>query len=272
MSLRSRGRLHTAGVVLLALGSVAGCGTGTDEVDIPNANLSTTESPTSQATASASASASPSAFPSPSAQATASKSASASSTPAATPKPEPLTLRQQLLSADEMPGLNRSFTWRVESTRVRERRLFATCEKFDMTSIGALRVAVREYAPARKGGDGTAGNLVAGFPDVKTAMRAYEVLKSWRGQCAEELSRYDNRKVGKLQPVRTSQGASNWYLLTYGPVPGKPDLGYFDAQGIVRVGKTISWLELRVASQDYNYPADREPMVRAVRASASKIG
>lgn len=171
-----------------------------------------------------------------------------------------------------MPGLNKSFSWRVESTRMRERRLFATCEKFDMTSIGAMRVAVREYQPAGRGSGATAGNLVASFPDVKTAMRAYEVLKSWRGQCEEELSTYDDREIGNLKPVRTSQGVGNWYLLTYGPVPRKPGLGYFDAQGIVRVGKTISWLEIRVASQDYNYPAGREPMVGAVRASASKIG
>lgn len=272
MMARSRGRLLTAGIVVLALGAVAGCGTGNDESDIPNANLTTTDSPTPQDSASASVSASPSSSPSPSAQVTTSKSASASSTPAATRKPQRLSLRQQLLSADEVPGLNRSFTWRVESTRMRERRLFATCEKFDMTSIGATRVAVREYAPARKGSDSTAGNLVASFPDVKTAIRAYEVLKSWRGQCAEELSRYDDREVGKLKPVRTSRGVGNWYLLTYGPVPGDPELGYFDAQGIIRVRKTISWLEMRVASQDYNYPAGREPMVGAVRASASKIG
>lgn len=291
MVARSRGRLLASGLVALTLGiTLTACGTDAgEELSDAVPSVEVDDSPSASPAASPSAEpSSPSPKPSasaptrkksakPSVSPSASVVATRSATPAAEPspasRPRRLTLRQQLLTAREVPGFNPSFTWRVTSTRMREgRALFGTCQKFDMRSIGAMRVAVRDYAPTTNSPGSTAGNLVATFADTQTAVRAYEVLKSWRAQCREELAGYDRRDVGKLQSVSTSRGLGHWYLLVYGPARNNPDSGYFDAQGIARVGRSVSWLELRLESQDYNYPVGKEPMVRAVRSSAAKIG
>lgn len=184
----------------------------------------------------------------------------------------------RLLPAAQVPGFNPEFAWKVESTRAREgRRPFGTCHKFAMTSIGATRVRARSYVPARTSAGSTASHLVADFPDEKTAKRAYEVLRSWRGQCDEELAEYDRHEVGRLQPVElpsgvsTGDGEASWYLLGYGPPKGEPASGYFDAQGLTRVGQTISVLQMRLIGQDYNYGAGQEPMVAALRTSAARL-
>lgn len=184
----------------------------------------------------------------------------------------------RLLTAREMPGFNESFRWRVGSTRTREdRRPFGTCHRFPMMSVGATEVAVRGYEPVGPADGVTAAHLVADFVDPKTAQRAYEVLKSWREQCADQLRRrYDRVEVNGLQSVEIpgSGGATagNWYLLVYGPASGERDAGYFDAQGFTRVGSTISVLQMRLVGQDYNYPSGREPMVQAVTTAAAKLG
>jgi hypothetical protein len=62
-------------------------------------------------------------------------------------------------------------------------------------------------------------------------------------------------------------------MLTYGPASGETDDdAYFDAQGLARVGKRISVLQMRLVGQDYNYPSGHEPMVQAVRTAAGKLG
>lgn len=188
----------------------------------------------------------------------------------------PLTLEDRLLTAEEMPGPNDEFSWKVAGTRTEEgAEPFGTCHKFAMTSIGATRVVARDYVHA--GGaspdEVDAGHLVAEFADARTARRALEVLNAWRGQCEGELGEYDTRKVHDFEPVEVPGGDGGWYLLIYGPPEGEmPDVGYFDAQGMVRVGRLISVLRMRGIGQDYNYPAGEEPLVFGVRAAAAKLG
>jgi hypothetical protein len=139
-----------------------------------------------------------------------------------------------------------------------------------MTSIGAEDVAYRTYRP--DAGDGSAASeLVARFPDDMTARRAFEVLKSWRADCAGNLEKYDRVEVGDLEDVETDAGTGHWYLLTYGPAEGDPDAGYFDAQGIALVGDRVAVVRLALVGQDYNYAAGQEPMVEAVRAAAARL-
>ncbi len=241
MPVRSGGGAVLSAVAALCLLLVTGCGAD-DEADRAEAESSPTTS-------------------------TATSPSSPAPSESVTPNP-PTTPAGRLLAAEEVPGFNDEFTWREESTRKREgRRPFGTCHRFAMTSIGATDVAVRDYAPVRESRGTAAANLVAEFADEETAARAYEVLRSWRGQCAEMLTEHDRRKVGGLEPA----GAGTWYLLVYGPAEGDPDAGYFDAQGLVRVGSTISVLEMRTVGQDYNYGRGREPMVAAVEASAAKL-
>lgn len=218
------------------------------------------------------------ASPSPASQATTEATTEASTTAEPSPTTEAAvvntTATDRLLTAAQVPGFNEQFTWREAGTRKNEgANPFGTCHKYAMTSIGAMRVVVREFEPEGPADGATAAHLVAEFADSRTARRALEVLKSWRGQCEEELSDYDRREVGALEPVYAPGADAGWYLLVYGPAEGgKPDEGYFDAQGLTRVGKRISVLEMRRVGQDYNYPAGQEPMVDAVRAAAAELG
>lgn len=183
-------------------------------------------------------------------------------------------LEQRLLSAEEMPGFNDGFTWGEAGTRRREgRSLFGTCHRFAMTSIGAMRVVVREYAATQGADADSAGELVAQFPDQRTARRAFAVLRSWRGQCDDKLATYDRHRVGDLQHVDVTNGDAGWYLLTYGPPSGgSEDDGWFDSQGLTRVGSRIAVLRMRLVGQDFNYPAGEEPMAEAVRRAAAGLG
>lgn len=176
-----------------------------------------------------------------------------------------------LLPAADVPGFNDQFTWKELATDTREPQdLAGTCHQFEMTSIGAEEVAYRTYQPT-EGDNSTASELVAAFPDDKTATRAYEVLKSWQEECARELTKFDRVSVGDLEPVSTDSGEGTWYLLTYGPAADDPDEAYFDAQGIAKVGDRIAVLRLSVIGQDYNYPAGEEPMVGAVQAASGRL-
>jgi hypothetical protein len=175
-------------------------------------------------------------------------------------------LRDRLLGAEQVPGFNDRFRWTEGRTRVREvPDPFGTCHRFAMTSIGASKVVVRDYLPRRAGADGTASALVAKFPDTMTAKRAYAVLTAWRGQCEEELSEHPTRDVGPLRSVTVPRGVAGWYLLTYGPAGDDPESGYFDAQGLTRVGTRVAVLQMRSVGQDYSYPAGQEPMVTFTR-------
>jgi len=279
MMVRRRGRLLASGLAALAL-TVTGCGTGTEtgEGDLADATpspsatpsqspepvdtLTPDGTPTTEQPSPAAESPSPASQP---------PSAAPQETPEETPDPVARSIRGKLLAADELPGFNDEFTWRVKTTRMREgRQPFGTCHKFAMTSIGASKVMVRTYVPAQKSPGSTASNLVAEFADEMTAKRAYEVLKSWSEQCEEELQGYDRTDVGRLESVSVNGAVGNWYLLGYGPA-GDPDSSYFDAQGLTRVRRSVSVLQMRLVGQDYNYPRGEEPMVAAVQGAAARI-
>jgi hypothetical protein len=171
-----------------------------------------------------------------------------------------------------MPGFNAEFRWVEASTSSREPRTpFGTCQRFDMTTIGATGVVLRTFRPKVAEAGDQAGELVAEFPDSTTARRAFAVLKSWRAKCADQLKRYDRSDVGGLEDVDVTGGTGGWYLLTYGPVPGDPESQYFDAQGMAVVGSRIAMVELIAPGQDYNYEPGQEPMVAAVQRAADKL-
>lgn len=260
-----------AAVVTLALvGSLglAGCAAQTRQTaDEPTPTRATAAAPTSPTTSATPATQESSATPD-------SGESTASQTPSASPAPTG-ALTDRLLHAEEVPGFNEQYRWVAGATRTREGRdLFGTCQRFGITSIGATSVAVRDYRPAEPGqGDAPdpAGELVAEFPDTATAQRAFAVLKSWRGQCADRLPGKRSH-VGELQSVQVDGGTGGWYLLTYRPPGGSPDEEIFDAEGMAVVGSRIAMLKLRLVGQDYNYDAGQEPMVAAVQRAAGRLG
>lgn len=216
--------------------------------------------------------------PSPSRPSPSSPSSSPPASPgavgSATGTARPRKLSDRLLEAAAMPGFEPSFRWRALRTRTVEGEPpFGTCQRFGLTTIGAMRTAVREYSPATASPGRSAGHLVAEFADRTTARRAYEVLRSWRAQCEEQLQGHDRRRVGSLQPVSVPDGEAGWYLLVYGPARGAgTGEAYVDAQGMVLHGRRIALLEMRLVGQDDDYPADGGPMVRAVRTAAARLG
>jgi hypothetical protein len=176
-----------------------------------------------------------------------------------------------LLPAADVPGFNEEYTWNDGTTSGQEPpELAGTCHEFELGSIGAERVAYRTYEPAQ-GGGAKASELVAQFPDEMTATRAEDVLLSWRKDCAKKLKKFDRVDVGDRVDVTTDAGPGHWYLLTYGPAEDDPESGYFDAQGVVRVGNRVAVLRLALIGQDYNYVQGEEPMVAAVRAAATRL-
>lgn len=121
-----------------------------------------------------------------------------------------------------------------------------------MTSIGAMRVVRRTYAPADVSGPpSSASDLVAEFPDTKTAKRAYAVLTAWHDKCGGD------RTVGDLRPVDVGAGTGQWYLVTAGTS--------FAAQGFSRLDARIAVLTMTTQGQDYDYPPGHEPMVKALQ-------
>ena len=266
------------GVSALAL-VLTGCAGASDEqprsASAADDSAASSKPPRPKASGSAKPARSASATPTTSPAKSSSQSPAASTSPAAATGPAARrTLPDRLLAASEVPGFEEGFAWRVTSTRRTEgQKPFGTCHKYAMTSIGATRVAVRQFTPKHGSDADTASHLVADFADGSTARRAFEVLKSWRAQCGEELSQYQQRDVGKLETVDVAGGVAGWYLLTYGPASGEnDDDAYFDAQGMARVGKRISVVQMRLVAQDYDYPAGQEPMVEAVRTAAGKLG
>ncbi|MGH3369108.1 MAG: hypothetical protein ACRDPR_03845, partial [Nocardioidaceae bacterium] len=196
----------------------------------------------------------------------------------ATTAPARRTLPDRLLVAEEVPATDGSGRWRTTDARRREgRRPFGTCQEYAMTTIGAMRAVVRGFAAAREtdeapsSTDPTAGHLVAEFADRETARRAFEVLKSWRSDCHEELAGYGHSEIGPFRPVAAGDAEAGWYLLRYGPADGGPE-DHLDAQGLVLVGKRVAALEIHDVGSSYDHPPGHEPMVAALRVAAGRLG
>lgn len=264
--------LGTAALLIVLAGCSAGDDTRSTAAARPESAATSASSKPSASTRPVTptgSASSPAELPTTSAEATATATTSPSNVPVVAGNK---TLADRLLTAAEMPGVNEGLTWREVRTREHEgNQPFGTCHKFAMTSIGAVRVVVREYAP-NGAGEETASHLVAEFADQETARRAFEVLKSWRGQCEDELSDHDRRDVGGFRTVNADGADAGWYLLVYGPPDGgSNDQAYFDAQGVTLVGKRVSALQMRTVAQD-DHQAGKDPMVQAVRAASAQLG
>src|SRR3954449_10778740 len=182
------------------------------------------------------------------------------------------SLRSRLLPAADLPGFNDEFQWHAGRTRSGEHQHpFGTCQRFELSDIGALRSVVRTFRPPGAGSHDIGRQLVAAFPDDATARRAFEVLKSWRTTCGDRLAEHDHSHVGRLQSVSLANGTGAWFLLSYGPVPSDADAQWYDAQGMALVGSRIALVRLAMVGQDYNYDAGEEPMVAAVQRAAARL-
>ncbi|MFL6108261.1 MAG: hypothetical protein ACJ72L_14970 [Marmoricola sp.] len=236
----------TRAAVLLATAAIAlsGCTSSGDQPKSPAAGIPptrTTSTPTPTATGSASTTPTPTADPTPS---------------------------DGFLPTDAVPGLNKTWHWQDGTTGLGDKP-FGVCAKADLSSIGAELVRERTYFPPDDSDD-SAGQLIAGFADAKSAAQAWSVLDAWRGRCAATLGTKTFPKVGAEIPVPVAGGKqARWYLVSWAP-PGE-ETGRFEAIGMVRDGALITVLRITNSSQDYNYPAGKEPMVAMVQRAAARI-
>lgn len=263
----SRPSARVAGCLAVAALTLSGCGGGESSESSGGSSTEPSSSSSSPSTESTSPSSSAPSSESPQ------PSDEPSSSDSPTIAPGGSTLRSRLLTAAELPGFNEDYRWTQGATAPEDPSTsFGTCQKFAVTSIGAEQALVRRFRPTGAGSSDRAGELVATFPDSQTARRAFAVLQAWRGQCADRLRKWKRSDVGAPESVRVAAGRGQWYLLTYGPVPGDRDSQFFDAQGMVMVGSRIAMVSMVGAGQDFNYERGQEPMVAAVQRAAQKLG
>ncbi len=183
--------------------------------------------------------------------------------------PRPTGLRTRLLSAGALPRFNPDLAWRVASTEP-ESSAFGVCQKTSLTTIGATRAVVRTYVPASGAARPKAAQVVASFADSSSAWRAYEVLKSWRGQCPD-FNDYPQELVSALSRVTASAGVGHRFLMTYGQDPSG-DRANLVGFGLARRGRFVSIVQFSTVGQDYSFASGREPESRAVRRIVELLG
>ncbi len=245
-------RLGAVTAALVAFASLSGCGPDDGGQAAPGPRRSAASSPTG-------ASGPASTGPSPAATDT----ATASSSP-----PQPVTLRDRLLAGADLPGFAGATGWTDGATRGQEMATpLSPCQRFAMTSIGAMRAVQREYLPEPAQTRSTAAELVAAFADPSTAARAFAVLESWHAKCDQQLADYDEHRVGDLRDVPVDGGVGHWYVLTY----TKAGSASFDAEGMVRVGNRIALVSMVKAAEGSDDATKAQPVADAVRAAALRL-
>lgn len=180
------------------------------------------------------------------------------------------TLAVRLLAASEMPALPAAPVWTEARTSHREPEALAgTCHRYDVVTLGATKVAYREFVPAA--GTASAHHLVAQFADAKTAWRAFEVLKSWRDECLERVAKHDRHEVGELTPVDAGGADAHYYLLRYGPAERRSKAEYVDGEGLALVGTRVAVVRMALVGRGDEVDQVAAPIDAAIRAAVAKL-
>lgn len=159
-------------------------------------------------------------------------------TPTSSPTAKPPTrakgMAGRLLTAEDLTEVDNGPVWQTEATRPTEGRdLAGACHRFALQSIGATKAVRRTFSDATSSHtETTATQVVATFPDAKTAKRAYAVLVSWHASCAEQVP---DAVVGDLKETEAGAAAA-WYHLAQGDM--------VDGQAQLRRGSRIAVLTI----------------------------
>ncbi len=252
---RATWRALAAGSSLLLLGSLVACG-GDEEPDAaPSPSASESESADETPT--------PSPTPTPTESPSGSPSQSATPTPAPTPTQSapssPGTLRDALLPAGELPGLNAQSPWTAGRTGAVGTQPFGWCAQFDALTIGAREGVQRGF----RSGDDRAGQQVLDFVDETNAVRAERVFRSWHQDCR----RGNGVAVRPVQELSTDADAAWWYLSSTGRAGGQ-----WESFGLARSGNRVTLLRMQHAGQDHNYPPGQDPLELGLETAAARLG
>lgn len=256
-----RSRPTEAIALLAALVSTSACATSIDgeasepRVAQPKATESASTPPKSTATA-------------PSSVATTPPSATTSSP--AEQDSSPGRAQQAQIPAEQLPGFNEE--WRWTATR-RVQNATSLCMLSSLESIGAVnQVSTKFTSSASK--TTSAVQITGVFPDEHTALTAVAVLDAWQGKCADYAAQdvgLNHVEVSDQREVTTSVGSGRQWMVTYRPVPGQPDSVWFDSEGFVRDGDTLTYVLYKSAGQDYNYETGQEPIDRALAVAGDYL-
>ncbi len=184
--------------------------------------------------------------------------------------------RQSKVPMRRMPGFNEQWTWdgvTSGSGEPPEGPARSRCQRAPLTAIGAVAEYTTTYTRSDAPDDAAA--LTTGvFPDEQTATMAESVLAKWLGTCRSNVRQQpgvERASVSADSTVDTVVGPGHERLVSYGPVEGDPDAGYFNGEGYVRDGDVISYVVFHSVGQDYNYPAGQQPADRALRVAATYL-
>ncbi len=273
---RTPGRLAAAVVVCLALG---GCTAVTPASDDPES--SSVDSPTPDPAVSSTSAAPSSASTAPSAPAEASTTSQSTTTtpdttqPPTTTRPTPPAssaagrARAALIKAAELPGFNEEWVWdRHRTLRGPGKEPPPVCSVTSMISIGGVVASRTDYGSSLSE-NASAVQVTAVFPDEETAVTAEQVLVAWHDRCQQSVDKQglEDAKVTAMSEIKTDVGPGRQWMTTYGPVPGEPDAVWFNAEGFVRSTDMITYLVIRNAGQDHNYPRGKEPIDNALKVA-----
>jgi hypothetical protein len=172
-----------------------------------------------------------------------------------------------------LPGFNETWVWdQATTTRGPGRRPPGVCLQTSLTAIGGFAEARRDYTSSlSEDADATVNSVV--FPDSQTATNVAAVLGAWQQRCRRHATRelaLNDVQASAVDTVATRVGDGVHWLVTYGPAPD-PESQWFDAEGYVVDGDTLTYVVIRVAGQDYNYAAGRSPIERALRQAAARL-
>jgi hypothetical protein len=258
------GRTRHACSVLAAMalvGALAGCSGGSDDATAPDESSATTSGgPTDQPTGEPTSTSSSSEF-----------------TQGPTQNPNGSRgsrAKASRIPAGELPGLNDTWTWRVESQGPGPGESAPSlCTLSSLESVGAKSSYRTDYDSAvSKSAHATV--ITAVFPDLQTATLAKTVLRSWQAQCARRLKHqfsYENVTVGPIGKVQTDVGVGEEWLSSFGPVAGHADEAWFQGEGFVADGDTLTYVVIASIGQDYNYEPGQQPVELALAVAGAKL-
>jgi hypothetical protein len=146
------------------------------------------------------------------------------------------------------------------------------CLQTSLSAIGGFAEARRDYTSSlSEDAEATVNSVV--FPDTRTATNVASVLGAWqqrcRGYAVRELG-LTGVRVSGVDTVPTRVGDGVHWLVTHGPAP-EADSQWFDAEGYMVDGDTLTYVVIRVAGQDYNYEPGRSPIERALRQAGARL-
>lgn len=178
--------------------------------------------------------------------------------------------RKAQIPAAELPGFNDEWSWTAAGSGPGSgRELPSVCLQSSLTAIGAVTEYRTDYGSSLDD-NSSAVQFTAVFPDEQTAVTASDVLDAWHRNCTRHATQdlgLEQVDVSNVSPVSTTVGPGMEWLTTYRPVAGDPDAAWFQAQGFVRDGDTLTYLIITTAAQDYNYEQGQEPVSLALEVA-----